>query len=148
MHYAIVGNYLSVMGDTGDAIYAWQQRITWQFLANCELDYFHGKCVASETGRDFDQWDARKLIDSIEWHTQNEVPTSKKTIDEIKSIARGTTSSQEWLEVARDYPRIFPEPMYDYADFGKTIHVRCVGHWVGIQMAMGHKDRLLQKYKE
>lgn len=145
--YIISGHFLCVYGDAGDAIYAWSENLTWEFLKTCDLDYFHGKCQASEAGRDFVQWNQRALIDAIDWWCTNDRSVSKARIQQIKDEARGTTCATEWLEVCSNYPKIFPEPVYEFADYGKSIHVRCVGHWVGIQMATGNTEAMLKRYE-
>lgn len=53
MQFIIHRNYLVVLGDVGEAVYGWGQPLTLEFLKNCDWHYFAGKCVASETGRNY-----------------------------------------------------------------------------------------------
>lgn len=55
---------LVVVGDLGDAIYRWSEAVTFPWIANCSLDYFHGKAVASAGGRtgDWYDWDADQAL--------------------------------------------------------------------------------------
>lgn len=55
--YILWGGTLYVSGDLGAAVYRWGDWLSLQFLAGCSLDYFMGKCCASETGRDYVEWD-------------------------------------------------------------------------------------------
>ena len=46
-----------MVGDIGEATYEWSNDISLEFLAGLGFGYFHGKCVASEVGRRFVDWD-------------------------------------------------------------------------------------------
>lgn len=60
--------YLVIIGDLGDAVYQWNQAITLEWVAGCNLDYFVGKCQASQVGRNFVQWDTNKVMERLkEW---------------------------------------------------------------------------------
>ena len=53
MQFTIMRNYVVVTGDVGDAIYCFGCELTLEKLASFDWAYFVGKCVASETGRDY-----------------------------------------------------------------------------------------------
>jgi hypothetical protein len=55
MRFILLSNYIIVTGDVGDAIYAWTCETTRKQLLRFDWHYFIGKCVASETGRDYTQ---------------------------------------------------------------------------------------------
>lgn len=57
--YLIHGPYLIVTGDCGEAVYQWSQNITFDFVAGCDIGYFHSKCEASDKGRHNVHWDAQ-----------------------------------------------------------------------------------------
>ena len=56
MTFFIWRNRVIVTGDVGDAVYAWPcSELTIEQLATFDWHYFAGKCVASETWRDYTQ---------------------------------------------------------------------------------------------
>lgn len=55
--YVRYGGFLCVFGDAGDAVFQWHEVVSLEFIANCSLDYFEGKCQASPYGRRFRSWD-------------------------------------------------------------------------------------------
>jgi hypothetical protein len=55
MRFIISGGHVIVVGDVGDAIYGFGSVLTFEFLAGTDWHYFWGKCVASETGRRYEQ---------------------------------------------------------------------------------------------
>lgn len=70
--YVLRGGVLLVYGDLGDAVYTWYNSISLNFLSGLNLDYFSGKCGASEDGRGGKEWDedhARERF--IGWLTGN-----------------------------------------------------------------------------
>lgn len=62
IHYCIWGRNLAVFGDLGEAIYSWSSNVDWDFLSSCNLDYFHGKCRASECGSSFNYWEPDEVL--------------------------------------------------------------------------------------
>lgn len=134
INYIISVNHLIVTGDAGDAIYAWGQTLTWEWLADLELDYFVSKCIASEEGRPYVQWSQRVASAWLdEW--KKEHPTLANGLDETYSIG------------SRDEFQLFlmaNAPHFDYedSDAGEVLNIRAIGHWVGIQMMFGSGKRL------
>lgn len=55
MRYIIDRNRVIVTGDVGDAIYAFGQPVDWKALLEFDWHYFGGNCMASETGRRYEQ---------------------------------------------------------------------------------------------
>lgn len=53
MKFIIAGSNVIVIGDVGDAIYAFERSQTLEMLKTYDWHYFVGKCVASETGRKY-----------------------------------------------------------------------------------------------
>lgn len=127
IEYILRRNYLIVIGDVGEAIYQWSQHLTWDFLKTLDLDYFVGKCQASEVGRPFTHWepDVAKA-----W--------AKDFTDHANvSYEDGTFSHrQEFSEHLRDNEQTYGADWYEYLDVGEVLHPRAIGHWVGLQMAL------------
>lgn len=55
MCFIIHRNVVIVTGDVGDAIYGFSQPLTMARLVTFDWHYFWGKCMASETGRKYEQ---------------------------------------------------------------------------------------------
>lgn len=53
VRYLIHGRYIIVTGDLGEAIYAFGSILEIEMLPKFDWHYFIGKCVASETGRQY-----------------------------------------------------------------------------------------------
>lgn len=149
LDYIISGHFLLVYGDAGDAVYAWSENITWDFLKSTDLDYFKGKCQASEVGRDYRQWDSRKLFNDIGQHL-NERQVSPRHKKEILEDCRNSSCADELRMEAQHssaWGNVFGHDYCEYIEWGWTINVRCIGHWVGIQMATGNTELMLKRYE-
>lgn len=148
--YIISGHFLLVYGDAGDAIYAWSENITWDFLKTTDVDYFKSKCQASEVGRDYRQWDARKLVRDFENHFK-EMRVPPRDREEILSCCRMSSCADELHRMAIDEPiaweKTFGQDYHEYIEWGWTVNCRCIGHWVGIQMATGNTEAMLKRYE-
>lgn len=77
--YLIYRNVLFVTGDLGDAVYEFSSILDLPFLADCDLDYFGGKCRASSEeprGRTWSHELAQKWIEEklAEWAEENPLP--------------------------------------------------------------------------
>lgn len=68
MKIIITGCNVIITGDYGDAIYGYfstpQYGLEW--LAGLNIGYFNGKCEASESGRDFKEWDYNKAFENFQ----------------------------------------------------------------------------------
>lgn len=53
VRFILIGGYVLVTGDVGEAVYGFGCPVTFDFLAQCDWHYFINKCCASETGRDY-----------------------------------------------------------------------------------------------
>ncbi len=147
IRYTLLGGYLTVCGDLGDAIYQWGQDITPAFLARTSLGYFQEKCTASEVGRYFVQWNgdlARQrmasYIEDLRKDLQGDEDGLKKLEEQIHPefdpYEDSLGSKDEWWRWIGDHNEgIFSDPEGLYR-IGEETHVRCVSHWIGIQMAV------------
>jgi hypothetical protein len=74
--YIINNLTLIVIGDVGNAIYQWGEKINHKFLSLLDLNYFESKCVASPTGRFAREWDEDlskyKIKEKIDYELEKE----------------------------------------------------------------------------
>lgn len=129
LHYIIYGSVLFVCGDLGEAVYQWSQKLTIGFLANCNLDYFAGKCQASETGRRGEDWVAQKAKEMVQFHVdeynyKGEIPDDEDCYSEH--------SFSQWIMHDRDDNRYeaFSESMLGC--YEPTTRTQC--HLIGLQL--------------
>lgn len=133
MRFIIHRFWLIVVGDLGEAVYGWGQDVTLDFLAQINFDYFHGKCVASETGREFTMFNRElgyKL--ACEWLTNN--PGAHEEIHNLGP----TLAKEEVADIAsRLYQRTGDSEIASMiTGWYESPHVRAIAHFVGLQMAI------------
>lgn len=134
---------LFVAGDLGDAVYQWSGDSSLEWISNCNIDYFKGKCQASEVGRDFYEWDEEYAIKSVlEYMTdccdEEEEEKRLKILNESewKSNIHNEFEWAQWLnewgaEVLQD------QDYWEWAfGVGKIIHTRCRAHMIGLKEAI------------
>lgn len=133
--FIIHSQWLTVVGDIGEAVYQWGQTIDLPFLASLNFDYFMGKCRASEVGTRFRQWCPRTAVESLQRHLAECSNEEKKFIEDI-TVGTPKDEFDHLLNegVARG------DLEYDFAgsisECGYIPNCRCVGHYVGLQMAI------------
>lgn len=82
MVFTKIGSTLFITGDVGEAAYRWggaPDEIDMEWISRCDLGYFHSKCVASEVGREFVQWDEDRAKKRLEEQLQNMYGVEKPT---------------------------------------------------------------------
>jgi hypothetical protein len=136
--FILKGRYLCVIGDLGDAVFAWSEIITPAFLASCDWHYMKGKCQCSPHGSKFESWDdemakawADKAADEFhseqrdcpEWLTR--LSDSNNLKEDFESIAREVYDDTGEAEEARDIANAGMVPDYHY-----------ICHYIGLQMAL------------
>lgn len=140
--YIQTSGYLIVTGDVGNAIYA-SGMSTFKEWADCDTGYFAGKCVASEYGRQYKEWDSDFLKPRIMEALKEHAEENEQEIDESwKDFAAfggscAISSQQEWIVWLTEYGRKFfgPDPSYWPAD-GYITSIRCKSHLIGLKMAV------------
>ena len=140
--YIQVPGYLIVTGDVGDAIYTSGFR-SFKEWATCDFHYFAGKCTASETGRQYKEWDSdylkKRVMEALQDHADNnEQKIEESWKDLIAFGGRGAMSSQqEWIAWLTEHGSQFfgPDPYCWPAD-GLITSIRCMGHLIGLKMAV------------
>jgi len=151
INYIIHGATLMVYGDHYEAIYRWSLPISFQFLAGCELGYFHEKCCASPEGRQWRRWDEKKAIkdfkdyvkDRLREMTADEIRAWKtEWVDDYEACLSGMQEGSQffWQMCLHDHDEFRREGLYDddYSLYtiGMPIDVQCIIHLVGIRLAV------------
>lgn len=136
---------LFVYGDLGDAVYQWHPSIgTLPSLATCSLDYFAGKCSASECGRGYKSWNEACAREGLIDYITDEVSYNEdgRTFEEISESFRllggwnEIYSEYSWIQWLENHGHeFFGDAHYEYGGIGMEIDSRCRSHLVGLKMA-------------
>jgi hypothetical protein len=141
-HFIIHRNFLCVTGDIGEAVYGWGERLQLPFLAGINFGYFLEKCCASENGRDFKVWDS-----DIAWQNKEAYRTDEESLadDYRKCSSVGDLLRFDKNRPKEDWDGVIRE-IYDETgdgefasichEWGMVPNVGCIGHFVGLQMAI------------
>ncbi len=136
---------LVVAGDLGDAMYQWYDRISLEFLADCELDYFAGKCMASESGKPYRQWYPEKVKAALEEHEEELLEEYEELsplyVEHKEELLRNADDHHDWIKCLEDLS--FDDKGHplglDWWDYwpgvGWDHDTRLIAHWLGLRMA-------------
>lgn len=131
--YRIIGSHLVVLGDIGCAVYRWSDRISFNWLSRISLDYFHGKCEASEDGRIPDAFDDGQFISDLDFHTDDNCPL-RQTWDGWAEDGRREPSPESWRDFVSEFEGNGFVDLLEICP-GSVIPIRIIGHWLGLVMA-------------
>lgn len=139
--YLFYNGTLFIAGDLGEAVYRWHPDIgAMKDLAGLDLDYFKGKCCASEVGRDFIQWDDDEAERRArQWVEENRNRFGGKTWEAFLEDHGddALTFKDSWLRWLEDHGHeYFGDDWWEFAsDFGQVTSIRCRAHLIGLKMA-------------
>jgi len=139
--YRLHGHTLTVTGDVGDAIYQWygEPEPTLKWISRLSLDYFASKCVASENGRGYKEWNSDRAEIRLKEHLAEVYEDGAKAKEEAIRKAGGYEALQSkqcwqyWLIDQGD--EVIGDEAYDLGEIGEDVSIRCRGHLVGLKMA-------------
>lgn len=141
VRYHIYRNRLIVTGDIGSAVYVWSENVSWNFLANCSIDYFAGKCIASEYGLWGKTWNSECAEQRVREAVEDR---DKNTYDEeaYEEAIRACGYEYGWLIFlgSSEGEELFGCDS-EYADIGMTYGIRIEGHLVGLKMMKEIRDK-------
>ena len=148
IHYAMGlfnPGLLIVAGDMGEAVYQWSDAISLSFLADCELDYFAGKCRASETGKEYRHWYQEKVEAALEEHEKELLEEYEELpplyVEHKEDLLLNTDDHHDWIECLQDLDfdgKGHPLGLgwWDYwPGIGWGHDTRLIAHWLGLRMA-------------
>lgn len=142
--YACIGgSVLCVCGDLGEAVYnAGGQSLAW--WARCDRSYFAGKCMASEYGRGYKDWDDDRALSRF----REEIARMRADGEEIDAdlvdeaelcLAGGRGEWEAWMRESAH--ELFGDDWWDFVpNFGVVIAQRCELHLIGLKLAIAQLD--------
>lgn len=143
--FLIHRRWLTVVGDIGEAVYAWGQDVSMEFLAGLDFGYFHSKCEASETGRQFEQWAGDVAYTNIQhWLAQMDADCPPNPDEDPLERLRTISKNHPRDEVEEAVRETFNDGGLDSEDAsmlygsGLVPNCRCIGHFVGLKLALTH----------
>lgn len=142
---------LMVWGDLGSAVYRWYPDVDMASIANTNLDYFVGKCEASEVGSPPYSWDSHQAEKDMreyfaEFHDEKwQGSLERKERNEEASkfeLAYGWGALGEdehvWVEWVRaNADDIFGQDWWEHpiVEAGKKLNARVKLHHEGLKLA-------------
>lgn len=128
---------LIVQGDLGSAVYQFSNptpRLDLEWLADTNFNYFHGKCQASEVGKQYNRWTARYAREHIMTYLNGSEELTR-IYDENDGYS-ALENQQEWIQWLDTYASDMDcESLGLLSDVGIFPDCRAIGYWVGLQMA-------------
>ena len=154
--YTRRSNVLMVTGDLGDAIYSWSEAQTLRWISGLDLEYFAGKCQASEVGRKYKEWN-RELaeewlkdyfMEAIDEEDGKRLAEEKRKAED--SYVWGSLSSEaEWIAwMMANGHDVFGDDLGGFENIGNEIATRCQAHLVGLRMAFELIDGVSVKQED
>ena len=145
--FQFFGGYWVVVGDLGDAIYHWNQKVNPEWIAGCNLDYVLSKCQASEVGRDFREWSSKKCVADIkEWWKEERARLEEAEPDSPRidyrasrieeAIRHAEDGKFEWnMYLYENGNHVFGDDWYEFAgNFGVKPHIRAILHLAALRV--------------
>ena len=136
VRYCRFGLYLMVTGDLGDAIYKWGDTPTISWIADLDLGYFTGKCIASENGRGYKEWDMDWLTDEQLNHIGEMFGDEAAKVIREEDGKHASRWQQEWSCWLHDHQDDLGDEWYEMANYGECISTRAIYHLEGVKRAV------------
>lgn len=157
--YMIRNGALAVYGDLGESIYRWYGEISLEWIATCDLGYFHGKCEASSEGDGGGQgarphdWDGdqakTEIMDSLRERIKDgSIPTTyyKDTTGakhELEMCLESCHNQQEFCSYCQREDPALAFKDNDWWEWlpsiGEIVPIRIRMHLIGLKMAFNKK---------
>ena len=133
VRYILINSTLVVTGDLGSAIYRWghDKEIGFEWIARCDFCYFASKI------------EGLNRVELREWCAEVCELKAREFFGakfDRNAHWRGATDfSQEWVKFIGANQKLFRswDGCSDAAEWGLVPSNRCIGHWMGLRLAMG-----------
>jgi len=147
VRYMLCESILYVVGDIGAATYIFNATMEWKDFLPLYSDYFASKCVASEYGKGYKSWWADLAFHRLQaWiNEEDDADERAKRALDLDSVGefgdtgiracQDKTSWQFWLAEFGD-DTFGDDYAEEFWNFGDDVNVRCIGHLVGLKMAI------------
>lgn len=140
IEYLCNGPQLVVTGDLGDAIYeTGADSLAW--WSRCDAWYFASKCVASELGRGYREWDpdaaCLQLRDRFDFEDPEDAEAWSRLV--LLDGEDALYSEQAWSDWLRDNAEeVWGANWHDVEPWkiGSVIALRCEAHLAGLKLAV------------
>lgn len=97
--YLLHGRLLFVAGDLGEAVFQFGSQGSFREMANCSIDYFSKKCLASENGRGYLDWDAEVAKETMKnWFDEYEKEYREEDLADGKKPRKDLESDFDWRD--------------------------------------------------
>lgn len=142
--YLCDGPHLFVTGDLGDAIYeAGANGLRW--WSGCDLGYFAGKCMASEYGRGYREWNAARADIGLRgmFDRNDDDDRTRWAIVERLDGLDALIDEHDWAAWLRENAAQVWGPNWTDVEpwaIGMAPSLRCLGHLRGLQLAFAQLD--------
>jgi hypothetical protein len=140
VNYNCWGRNLIVVGDIGDAVFSWSQRVTFEWLAGLDFDYFWRKCQASETGRTYYQWNSEVIGAQAEKILRDE-GTARWDDARAEGIEDAIHDEQEWYAWCHANRELLGDDLGEWVGNGRVPNIRAVGMFEGLKMAVAQLSK-------
>ena len=139
--YVLKSATLFVSGDLGEASYIWSPPISLQWIAGCNLGYFHGKCTASEDGRYPHEWNEKTMQKSVlEYFKYNQDCKGYKAFLEAHVPLHNREELIAWCHY-NDPTGLLGDDWWEwFIQGGEVVPFRTRAHLIGLKMAFPQGD--------
>lgn len=140
--YVRWGHVLHVHGDCGAAAYVFGEPKPLKWMADTDLNYFAGKCQASNVGKDYTIWNTAKAVEVIQKALSEEKFESLKEYGGYDALA----AQDEWMLWCSNFAhKVFEDDWYHDTNLtvpGRQLSPQCELHHAGLQRAVAQlKER-------
>lgn len=138
--YVLKGATLFVSGDIGDAVYCWYgPNLSLKAISGMSIDYFHGKCQASEFGRSLKcyEWDESEAEKTVKEYFDNySTPEKYQKFLELSPPLHDPFGLNCWAYYNDPSDILGDQDWYEwFPQCGEIYPARIRGHLIGLKMA-------------
>lgn len=137
IHYIIRSGNLIVTGDFYNAIYSWSEKVTFDFIANCDLWYFFSKFTMLSESKPH-EWSGEEALKEFKEYLENycdDMEKDKKA--ELLEYAENCAPNEsEWTAFLNDNSELLNDDDYTLYSAGNMMPWMIEYHLKGLRLAM------------